>query len=96
MTPTPAAVTVVTHATAGNVAASGGGSVTVLGFTFGYADRSPTAFAGGLCATASWASATSVACRVAGGGNDVSVVVGDSHGGLEGAFSYDGALRCTL
>ena len=77
-----------------NAPSSGGISLTVAGLSFATADYTPTAVvAATLCATAAWASATSVLCQAAHGvGTSLSVVVTTSTaaGTAFGAFSFDG------
>ena len=73
-------------------------SATLSGLSFAAADLTPTVTLGeAYCATASWASATSVSCYAAASssGDDlVTVTVSGATGTGVGVFTFDGAYAC--
>ena len=86
---------VVSFSSEANAAVTAGYSVTVSGLNFGVAATTPTATVGlSSCATASWASTSSVVCRLLGGegvGHELRATVAGVVGTRTAGFSYDGA-----
>ena len=93
-----AAAPVVSFSSEANAAVTAGYSVTVTGLNFGVGTTTPTATVGlSSCATAAWASTSSVVCLLACGegvGHELRVTVADVVGTRTAGFSYDGARAC--
>ena len=77
-----------------NAAVSAGYSVTVSGLNLGVLKTTPTLTVGqSSCATATWASTSSVVCMLDGGegvGHDLRVTVAGVVGSRTSGFSFDG------
>ena len=79
-----------------NVALTDGGSVTVFGLNFRTSSFSPSSeFEANACATAAWASKTSLTCRVVVGKNagtvaNIAVTASGAVGTRSYDFSFDG------
>ena len=76
---------------------TGGSTLTVSGMNFGTADMSPTLSIGAAqCTTSSWMSATSMVCRLTGGGGEqataTAIVASLTSTFLAYSFTYDSAL----
>ncbi len=83
-----------------NGASTAGWSVTVSGLNFGGLDATPTSTIGlSHCRTATWASSTSLVCKLA-SGDGVLVVGTATVSGIAGTrtatFSYDGLFLSSL
>ncbi len=62
-TPSPTLALAATAFSPPNAPVSGGAALTILGMGFGYADTTPSAYAGGQsCATTCWTSTTALTC----------------------------------